>query len=144
MHLTVFQWAGIAAFVAIALLASLRIRSVWSGDAGTDIPVRWARGLPTFLVVSWAMVLGVPLAIVTVSQKHGAENPLLGLLLFLLLAFIFVGTLIGVAASLTGHPEGVVPPHLRKSHGGQGAASPRVRRERRSPITFVVQDLPRF
>ena len=114
VHLSVSDWVALVLFVALAVLASTGIRGVWNGESGTNLSVRWARGLPTFFAVGWAMIVAVPLGAVVTSQKAGSTNPWLGLLLFVVLAVVIVGTLIGIAACLTGHPEGVVPPHLRK------------------------------
>ena len=115
IHLSVFRWIGIAVFIPILLLASLGIRSIWNGESGTEFSVRWVRGMPTLFVVAWAMVVGAPLTILNISQKPGEANPVLGFLLIVVLVFIFVGMVVGAAAALTGHPEGVVPPYLRKT-----------------------------
>lgn len=120
IHLSVAQWVGIGFFVVLGALASTRIRAIWNGDT-KSIPTYWARALPTFFVVGWVMILAIPVVVVVVSQSSGTGNPLLAFLLLLLLAFIAVGTLVGIAAALTGHPRAVVPPSLRVGrHNGGG------------------------
>jgi hypothetical protein len=102
-------------FAALAMLATMNLPAIWQGRASAvdRWPEWWVRGLPTAIVVGWAMLAGVPLAVVGPHQ-HGTAKTMVLLALSLVLVVILVAVLVWVMAACFGRPRWVVPPPLRR------------------------------
>lgn len=116
LHLSVVQWVGIGVFIALALLASTRMRSIWHGDT-EGIETWWARSLPAWFMVGWLMILALPVVIFAMSRPQPVSPWVVYATLLALLA-VAAGMVIAAIVTLTGHPRDLVPPSLRGDRDG--------------------------
>lgn len=63
------QWVGVVVFVALALVASIRIGAVWRGEVESLAePSRRNRSLPAWLVAAWLMILALGPTVYVLSR----------------------------------------------------------------------------
>jgi polyferredoxin len=106
------QWAAVAAFVFLAILASSQLGAIWRGEQRRQWPTWWARSLPAWIAVAWLMIFALPVELFVMSRPEPVSRWLVFTLGAVLL--IVVGAMIVAAAvTLIGHPRRAVPPYLR-------------------------------
>jgi hypothetical protein len=112
------QWAGIAVFVALAVVASMNIAAIWRGEVESLAePTRRNRSLVAWFVAAWMMIVALP-SVLYVTSRTGPVSPWAAKLLLLALTAVVVSFIVASLVWLTGHPKTFVPPRMRSDRPG--------------------------
>jgi hypothetical protein len=107
------QWAGIAFFVVLALIASTRVPEIWRGEIESlAAPTRRNRSLPAWVVAGWTMIVALP-STLYVTSRAGPVSPWVAWVLLVTLSAVAATVLVASLVWLTGRPQKFVPPRMR-------------------------------
>jgi hypothetical protein len=108
------QWAAIAFFIVLAVVALARIPALWRGEVESLAgPTRWNRSLPSYIAAAWTMVIALPPTLYVTSRTGPVSRWAAGALLLALVA-VAASFLVASLVWLTGRPEMLVPPRMRQ------------------------------
>jgi hypothetical protein len=109
------QWAAIAFFIGLAVLASTNIPAIWRGEVESlSDPTRRNRSLPAWLAAGWTMILALAPTLYVLSRTGPVSRWAAWALLLALIA-VAASFLVASLVWLTGRPEMFVPPSMRNS-----------------------------
>jgi hypothetical protein len=108
-------WLGVAVFGLLTLLATQVARRIWRGERGewSKKPPWWQRGVPTLVVIAWAMLVGA--AVTPIATEHGGTlGAISTVILLFALILVVAGAVLWPVVAFGGQPQLFVPPGLRR------------------------------